>query len=264
MSSKKEQQLKSEYEDSMIELYYKYNYDYKLHESRLHLQNFQNLTSSAKCKGNPFNYYPLVTDNNILCSIESFDYIPKHDDVELEAMSKLNFASFYLREFTRNGVDLNEEGKQFRDIINYNIKKRVKKRGVWGVLPNSNELPEDYANTDNYHMCFLIYKPKKYEILIAALVNLRLLLKQELTITYCINIIVPPPNQEIYAYMDLQDIFEQKIWKFKEAYEIYNEKANKFTINKTTKTTKITKMRNKYLKYKNKYLKLKNILLKNE
>jgi hypothetical protein len=241
--------LKSEYKKSITELNEKYNY--KLSES--HLQEFKILTSPPKCNNEPFKYYPSVQYKNILCSIKSFNYIPKYDEVDLEGKSTLNFASFYLHNFTSNGVDLNHFGTHFMNIINDNIKIRN------GESNDNNTLPTDYANLDIYQMCFLIYKPQTYEILIAALVNLPNLITSEPEFKYYINLIEPQPQQKIYAYMGLKELFEKKIRQFGKAYKEYSDKAN------AVDTTKfMIKKRNKYLKYKNKYLKLKNILLKNE
>jgi hypothetical protein len=137
------------------------------------------------------------------------------------------------------------------NIINYNIKNRKK----WNVY-NRMILPTNYAAVNNYQMCFLIYNSETYEILIAAFGNLQKLKQEKPQITYYIDII--NPEQKIYAYMGLKELFVLNMWKFIKAYKEYSDKAN------NVDTTKFMSKKNKYLKYKNKYLKLKNILLKNE
>ncbi len=206
-----------------------------------------------------------------MCSIESFNYIPKYNNVELAPTSTLNFASFYIREFTNDNGQLNNFGKEFMDIINYNIEIRYDK-----LIFNIHNLPTYYAKGHKYNLCFLIYKPNTYEILIAALVNLQNLITKDLIFTYCIDLIEPEPRRGIYAYMDLKKIFEDIILEFRKKY-IEGLQSAPFAKFDTrvfvldTNNIKIYRPRivndnkeNKYLKYKNKYLKLKNILLKNE
>lgn len=155
------------------------------------------------------------------------------------------------------------------DIINYNIDIRYGK-----LVYDPHHLPTNYAN--KYNMCFLIYKPKTYEILIATLVNLQNLTTATLQFTYCIDLIEPESKLIIYAYMDLKKIFEDKILEFRKKHieGLQRDPFAKFdkrvfvldTNNINIYRPRIVNdnRKNKYLKYKNKYLKLKNILLKNE
>jgi len=273
----KERQWKTEYKASMEQLEGKYNYTLSkpkfYPDLQNYLQNFQNLTSSAKCEGDPDIYYQEgKATNHILCSIKDIHYIPKYNNVRLEDKSTLlNYASFYLRKCADYREQMNDDGKLFRDIINYNIKIRD------GVLAyNIHDLPTNYTEGHKYNLCFLIYKPKTYEILIAALVNLQNLITNKLIFTYCIDLIKPEPKPIIYAYMDLKEIFEDEILEFRKTYikglqsapfakfdtRVFVLERNEITIIRTM--IRNNNKKNKYLKYKNKYLKLKNILLKNE